>query len=242
MLQKISDRVYILPPSQETDRPSLGLVCGDKFSLAIDSGISPNHAREFLTEYGKLNCSPLHYLILTHHHYDHVFGISEMNLLTLAHEKIEEELRLMRSYHWDDVSLASLVEKGIIPQFGAECIKTENKDRENLGIGSVDMTFSASVTIDLGGIICEVKEIENSHVDGSVIIYILEEKVLFLGDCIYGSRHNGVYGYSKEKYDKLKTAVSAYDADYFIISHEEIQDKKGMAAIWEGIEKEATFF
>jgi glyoxylase-like metal-dependent hydrolase (beta-lactamase superfamily II) len=220
----------------------LGLVCGNKYSLVIDSGISPKHAAEFLEDCRSLGGSPLKYLILTHHHYDHVLGTSEMNLLTITHEKIEEELKRMRSYRWDDISLAQNVEQGIIPQFGADCIKAENEDREQLRIGEVDMTFSNSVTIDLGGITCDIEVIDNCHVDGSVTIYVPEEKVLFLGDCIYGRRYNGIYGYHKETYEKLKEVVSSYDAEYYIISHEEVQDRKMMKELWAEIEKEAVFF
>lgn len=241
MLHKITDKIYIMPPYDKTDRPALGLVCGDKFSLVIDSGISPKHAREFLNECSQVNSSPLKYLILTHHHYDHIIGISEMNLLTITHEKIEEEIRRIRSYRWDDSSLAQYVEKGIMPQFGADCIKAENEDRENLSIGAVDLTFTDSVTIDLGGITCDIKVIENSHVEGSVVIYVPEKKVLFLGDCVYGGTFNGVYGYHKDKYEKLKASVSAYDAEYYIISHEEVHDKKMMEELWTEIEKEATW-
>lgn len=52
-----------------------------------------------------LNTSPIKYLVLTHHHYDHVLGINEMYLLTIAHEKITEEINKMKSYKWDDLSL-----------------------------------------------------------------------------------------------------------------------------------------
>ncbi len=242
MLIKITDKIHIMPPFNETDRPALGLVCGNRYSLAIDSGISPKHAAEFMEDSRRLGVSPLKYLILTHHHYDHVLGSCEMNLLTITHEKIEEELKRMRSYRWDDSSLAQNVELGIFPEFGAECIKAENEDRENLRIREVDLTFSKSMMIDLGGITCDIRVIDNCHVDGSVTIYIPEEKVLFLGDCIYGKRYNGIYGYHKETYERLKETISSYDAEYYIISHEEVQDKKMMKELWVEIEKESVFF
>src|SRR5690606_41603367 len=76
-LQKLSDRLYYLPPYQKTDRPILGAVVGDKHTLLIDSGNSANHAKLFKDQlashqiYGDL-------LALTHWHWDHVFGLSEM--------------------------------------------------------------------------------------------------------------------------------------------------------------------
>ena len=166
-----------------------------------------------------------------------------MKLLTIAHEKITEEINKMKSYKWDDLSLEQNVKKGLIPEFAMECIKAENEHRETLCIGDVDLSFTDSVNIDLGGITCEIKVVENPHFDGSVLIYIPEKKVLFMGDCIYGRYYNGIYGYNKEKYLKLKEAICNYNAEYFIISHEDnVLDKKMIEDLWVEIEKEETFF
>lgn len=243
MLNKVTDRIFIMPPYHKTDRPALGLVCGDKYSLIIDSGISPNHAKEFLNECSQLNTSPLKYLVLTHHHYDHILGTSEMNLLTIAHKKITEEINKMKSYKWDDLSLEQNVKKGLIPEGGMESIKLENEHRETLCIGDVDLSFTEFIKIDLGSITCEINVVENPHFDGSVLIYIPEKKVLFMGDCIYGRKYNGIYGYNKEKYLKLKKAISSYDADYYVIAHEEsVLNNEMIEDLWLKIEKEETFY
>ena len=232
-----------MPPYHKTDRPALGLVCGDKYSLIIDSGISPNHAKEFLNECRHLNTSPLKYLILTHPHYDHILGINEMKLLTIAHEKITEEINKMKSYKWDDLSIEQNVKKSLISEFAMECIMAENEHIETLYIGDVDLSFTEFIKIDLGGITCEINVVENPHFDGSALIYIPEKKVLFMGDCIYGRRYNGIYGYNKEKYLNLKEAVSSYDADYYVIAHEDnVLNNKMIEDLWLKIEKEGTFF
>jgi glyoxylase-like metal-dependent hydrolase (beta-lactamase superfamily II) len=44
------------------------------------------------------------------------------------------------------------------------------------------MTFEDEVQIDLGGITCIIKHVGGDHADDSVVIYIKEEKILFLGD------------------------------------------------------------
>lgn len=46
-LRKISDRMYYLPAEEETDRPVLGYIKGDKYSLAIDAGNSSKHVEKF---------------------------------------------------------------------------------------------------------------------------------------------------------------------------------------------------
>lgn len=47
MLNKLSDTIYYLPNQDEKDRPTLGLVCGDQYSLIIDAGNSTQHALDF---------------------------------------------------------------------------------------------------------------------------------------------------------------------------------------------------
>jgi hypothetical protein len=46
-LKKLSDRIYYLPNEEETDRPVLGYINGDKYSLAVDVGNSSKHVEKF---------------------------------------------------------------------------------------------------------------------------------------------------------------------------------------------------
>ena len=51
MLKRLTDRIYYIPNDSKTDRPVLGLICGDKYSLVVDAGNSPTHANEFWQMY-----------------------------------------------------------------------------------------------------------------------------------------------------------------------------------------------
>ena len=46
-LRQINIRVWFLPAEEETDRPVLGYVWGDRWSLQIDAGASPAHVEKF---------------------------------------------------------------------------------------------------------------------------------------------------------------------------------------------------
>jgi glyoxylase-like metal-dependent hydrolase (beta-lactamase superfamily II) len=233
MLNKLTDRVYYMPHSTETDRPSLGLVCGDKYSLLIDSGNSPKHAKEFLDETRKVTIAPLKYLIITHFHWDHVFGIKEMKLVTISHEDTREELEKLKSRKWDDASMEKYIADGIYEEFTIECIKKEIPDRENFIIGDLDMTFKDSIQIDLGGVTCIIKAVGGDHTDDSSVVYVPEEKVLFLGDCVYGRRYNGAYGYTMERVNKLIESVKEFDAEHYLISHENLYNRQQIEEFWD---------
>lgn len=236
MLNKLKDNIFYMPNRDETDRPILGLICGKKYSLVIDSGISPNHAREFLDEVNLMNVPPVKYLVLTHHHYDHVLGIKEINAITISHEKTKEEIEKMKDMKWDDESLNEYVRKGTFSEFSVECIKAENLEREKLIIGDVDITYKDSMKIDLGGLTCILISIGGSHTDDSTAIYIPQEKTMFLGDCIYGCKRNGLYGYNKEKLFEMINNIKKYDVEQYIISHEALYDKKKISDFWNQLE------
>ena len=157
MLHKLSDRIFYMEHRDETDRPILGLISGTKYSMIIDSGNSPKHAKEFLRELEQVDIAPVKYLVLTHHHWDHVLGIKEMNLITIAHEKTKEEFDKMRDLKWDDKSMDEHIEKEIFNEFAVKCMKKEIEDRDNFSLGEIDITYKDSLAIDLGGLTCILK-------------------------------------------------------------------------------------
>jgi glyoxylase-like metal-dependent hydrolase (beta-lactamase superfamily II) len=232
MLNKITESIFTMPNNDETDRPSLGLICGSKYSLIVDSGNSPMHAKEFLSEISLLKKSPLKYLILTHYHWDHIFGIQEMNLMTIAHQNTIKKINEIKYMKLDDSSLERYVREGIFSESTINNIKKEFTVREDFIVGDVDLLYKDELEIDLGGMICVIKAVGGPHTDDSTIIYVPSEKVMFLGDCIYGSSKNGKYGIDKEKLCKMINIIEGYDADYFIISHESVYNRHQMDDLW----------
>jgi glyoxylase-like metal-dependent hydrolase (beta-lactamase superfamily II) len=232
MLEKITDRVFYMPCSEQTDRPALGLICGDKYSLIVDAGNSPKHAKEFLAELNSMSIPPVKYLVITHWHWDHVFGIKDMNLITIAHEKTKEKLEEMKRYKWDDTSLDKYVKEGIYNDFTINCIKEEIQDRENFTLGDLDITYKNNIEIDLGGLSCIIKAVGGTHTEDSSVIYVPKERVIFLGDCVYGTRYNGEYGYTQEKLLPLIDEIEKFEADHFIISHQKLYNKKEINEFW----------
>lgn len=232
MLKKLTDRIYYMPHCQDGDRPVLGLVSGSKYSMIIDSGNSPRHAKEFLNSLKDLDIAPVKYLVLTHYHWDHVFGIKDMNLITIANEKTKEEVEKLKKLKWNDESLKEYIENKTFTEFTVQCIKAEIHDRENFEIGSIDITYKNNLEIDLGGINCLIRLVKNPHTDDSVIIYIPEEKTLFLGDCLYGRTYKDLYIYDKDTLFNLIETIESYEAENYIISHEPLFSRTQIMDLW----------
>ena len=228
MLRSLSPRVWYMPADHRTDRPVLGLVAGTRHSLIVDSGTSPRHAREFLDAATDLSVPEPAYLVLTHWHWDHVFGIETMHLPTFAHAATEAHLCRLRRLDWTDQGMAQQVDAGLLPAFSRDCLLAEIPRPEQRMVGPCHVRFEGRVEIDLGATVCEVEHIGGPHTEDGVVIMIPDQRVVFLGDCVYGRRHNGVYGYDRNELLPMLDRIEALNADWFIVSHEEPLDRVAM--------------
>lgn len=233
-LKKLSDRIYYMPCDSKTDRPVIGLICGDKYSLVVDSGNSPAHAHKFLECAGKLDIPPLKYLAITHWHWDHIFGIEYMKLTTLCHEKTQEKLSELQQVSWDDTSLEKRVEKGEEITFCSEMMKLEMPDRSDLKIGNADITFKDKFESDLGGISCIIENVGGCHSEDSSVIYVPDEKVMFLGDCLSEDFYSGDWSYDKDALTAMINKIQKYDADIYVMSHCNPQSRE---EVWAFLDK-----
>jgi glyoxylase-like metal-dependent hydrolase (beta-lactamase superfamily II) len=190
MLIKQTDRVYYLPSDAENDRPLLGYIAGDRYSLMIDAGVSEEHNRMLIDDLPKMELKYPDFVVLTHWHWDHSFGLYSLKSVSLACEATNEKLSPMPKWLWDDDAIEKRIQKGEQSRVFGESIKREYPKRQ-LKIKTADIAFKNGISIDLGGTTCDIWNVNDLHTDDSVIIHIPSEKVLFLGDSIYpSSRHH----------------------------------------------------
>lgn len=217
-LMKISDRLYYLTPIQETDRPILGAVIGEEKTILIDAGNSSRHAKLFLQQLGEIGIQA-DLLALTHWHWDHVFGMREMNLPSISCRETYGKIQEMQPLSWEDEDLDQRVEEGIEIPFCAEAIKKEFGNDRSIQVQLPTIVFENRMTVHLGGLTCEIKHVGGDHSSDSCIIFIPEEKALFLGDCLYANLYAEKWNYTVEKMLKLIQQLEKYDADIFFLSH-----------------------
>ena len=217
-LNKLSERIVYLPPYQETDRPILVAIVGSERTLLIDAGNSSNHARQFREELSAIGVKG-YWLAITHHHWDHVFGIKEVGLPTISHNMTKQKLIDMQELSWTDSALEQrLLEKKEIP-FAVDAIKKEFGNERNIELSLPHLTFEKNLALDLGGISCVLEHVGGDHADDSIILYIPEEKVLFLGDCLYAYISPGPWSYTIEKSLELVEHLRQFDAESVFLSH-----------------------
>ena len=163
-----------MPYEEERDRPNLGYVKGDRWSLAIDAGHSAAHVREFYSLLEKENLPLPGLTVLTHWHWDHTFGMHAVNGLTLANDRTDRYLA-----EWKEK-----IEKNGPGEFFAihESIRREYGTNTEVTVKKADMVFSGGVVLEPGGCTVRVVQAEAPHTDDSTLVYVEDDKTLFLGD------------------------------------------------------------
>ncbi|MCK1981483.1 MULTISPECIES: MBL fold metallo-hydrolase [Peribacillus] len=217
-LQHLSKHIAYLPPVQETDRPVLAAITGNKKTLIIDAGNSVRHAQLFKDELLRNDISG-NFLVLTHSHWDHVFGLENIRIPVICQEKTYTNIKDMQQLSWEDHALDQRVEEGTEIPFCADAIKLEHGTNREITFPLPDIIFEKTMTIDLGNITCIIEHVGGDHATDSCIIYVLEEKTLFLGDCLYANLYAEKWNYTAEQALLLIKKIEAYDAETYILSH-----------------------
>ena len=221
-LVKVSDRIWYYPFEKERDRPILGYVKGDDWSLAVDAGHSKAHTLEFYSALEKAGLPMPSITVLTHWHWDHTFGAYAIKGKCISNEKtLHNLLKFKKWYMEHDCDREAFYSLD-------ESIRKEYSDPINkfLIIPVPDFLFSGEMRLDAGNCPIHLLETESPHTDDSTLIVVENEKVLFLGDAA-----GGVFPtWEKDPVlcHKLADTIEKLDVDICLESHHLPQTKQEM--------------
>ena len=218
-LNQLSPHVFWLPPDSRTDRPVLGVVCGTRATLLVDAGNSPAHAGLLLAEIARLRLPPPTYLVLTHWHWDHVFGAQTLNLPTIASLETRRIVTHMAQLDWSNKALDRRVADGSEIDFCRTMIKAELPDRSQLVIKPPEIGFEGQIELDLGGVTCQIVHVAGDHSADSSVVFVVEDRVLFLGDCLCEDLYSGPRSYTTQNFLPLIERIFSFKADFFLEGH-----------------------
>lgn len=225
-LQKLSNRIYYLPHEEETDRPVLGYINGDKYSVAIDAGNSSKHVEKFYNELRNANLRLPDYTVITHWHWDHTFGMHAVAGKTISGHLTNEKLKEVSTWQWTDSDMKERLETGKDIEMCDKCIKLEYLNRENIKVITSNIEFSGSLKINLGGIYCDIMEIEAPHSEDSVLIYVPEEETIFVGDADCEDHYNNHGKYDKNKLEKYIELIRTLDFTNYVLGHDKPESRE----------------
>lgn len=219
-IKKLGERFWYMTPVSETDRPILGMVVGEEKVLMIDAGNSKDHAITFLSDLSKRQVPKADLVVLTHWHWDHIFGLSALDgLISISSKQTKVEMEKLISLSWSDEALEERVKEGTEIEFCATAIKKEYAGNRDIKIVLPHLTFEDSIEIALGGVNCVVQHVGGDHAADSVVVYVVEDKILFLGDSIYPDIFSKKRNYTIQGTLALLEKLEAFEAEIYVLSH-----------------------
>ena len=208
-LKRLTEHIWYMPFEEERDRPNLGYVKGKNWSLAIDAGHSAAHVKEFYRLLEKENLPLPCLTVLTHWHWDHTFGMHAVKGLSLANDQTNRYLA-----EWKDK-----IEKDGPKEFFAlhESIRREYSENPEVIVKQADMVFTGEITLDPGGCIVRILQTEAPHTDDSTIVYVSDDKTLFLGDSAGDDFFTGIK--RTDLCGKLADTINAINPEICVEGH-----------------------
>lgn len=221
MLMQITEHVWYMPREEDHYRPALGYVCSGPKSMVIDTGNSPEHISDM---YGYIRSQGMpdpSFSMVTHWHWDHVFGMSSSPAKSLANSLTNERLINMQHWDWSDSALNSRVAAGLeIPAF-AESIRKEVPMRHSFKVTSTDISFDSRINVRLEDLMIELHHVGGPHSEDSTVAFVPQDKVLFLGDCYREDIYTGGGSIRLGELKLLLKRLETFDAEWFVPSHED---------------------
>ena len=208
-LNRLTERVWVYPFEEERDRPNLGYIRGDRWSLAVDAGHSDAHIAGFYRALEGAGLPLPDLTVLTHWHWDHTFAMHAVRGLTLANARTDRYLRDFAGRvrrEGDDVFLSL-----------HESIRREYAGNRPVIIVPADMVFTGETRLDLGGCNVRAFQADAPHTDDSTLVLVPGEKVLFLGDATGGVFPTWERDAALAR--KLAGTIRALDADLCVEGH-----------------------
>lgn len=226
MLNKISERVFYMSPEDETDRPCLYYVRGDRLSMAVDAGNSKNHLEKFYAAIDERKFKRPDITVITHWHWDHTFALNWVEGRTIASYLTNEKLKKVAGWKWTREEMDRREKTGEDISFCNECIRMEYEDLDQIKVCTVQEEISENTVIDLGGIHAELIPHNSTHSRDSLYIYIPEERMLFLGDADAEDHYENGGKMDQATLKDMYEFLEGFDVDHYLIGHEAPQSRE----------------
>lgn len=156
----VRDGVYVT--TLEPAGVNCGLVVGAEAALLVDTGSSPEQGAALRESVGAVTHVPLRHVVVTHHHWDHAFGLAAFaDLESIGHESLP-------------ATLAS--------EEGRTAAAEHGLDPDHVPVPSTSISIIAAR--DLGGLHVEIGHFGPGHTGGDLAVLVPEARVLFAGDLV----------------------------------------------------------
>ena len=181
-LTQISPHVWILPrhPDKNRVQATVGMVVTARQTILIDSGNSLQLARQIQATLAAMDVPPISRVVYTHHHWDHTFGACVYGVPAVAHRLSHQLLTQMRLENVGETYLRTKVERN--PKL---ILDWTTEDWEQFEIVLPEIIYEGRESLHFDDVSLELVHVGGVHAADSTVIKVVNDGVMFLGDCYY---------------------------------------------------------
>lgn len=254
-IRKVVDGVYCASRAEPL-RPYVEgnstIIINEQDVVVVDAGGSPRIARNTIAEIRRLTPNPVRYVVLTHIHRDHRFGLQEYikefpGVEVIAHPVVRQVIegpngpgfvagrikRLEDNRAAVPKDVAALRAEGkpgneqIIATLERYAADVPTLVEEYRGIRNVGptATFEQKLTLHRGSRTIDILFLGRGDTDHDVVVHLPKEKVIVAGDMVV---HPFPYGSSEQPSEWIATLgkLNALDFEHLIPGHGDVQHGK----------------
>ncbi len=182
-----------------------GFIVGDEAVLVVDTGSTRRYGDQMLAAIATVTDLPVRHVVVTHHHFDHAFGISAFTDRDIEVVMHEEAARL---HAFEGEEILGLVTDLIGPEW-----------MEGTTIARPTRTITEPEEFDLGGRIVSVTPFPNGHTPGDMAITDKATRTVFAGDLVFIGRPSTVPHADVPNWQKHLDTLMEWDWQNLIPGH-----------------------
>jgi len=204
-ITRVSPKIYLLENLGESG--NVAFLVTDEGVLVVDSGDTPANGRAVVEKVRSVTAEPIRFVVLTHYHGDHVWGLQSFppETLIIAAENLprnlkrdEEELKAAMG----KLSLRIAEIQGTLRKSGDEKSESRAQEEEKLKVAEARLAlyrdlrlvqprilFTGKLVIRLGGETAEIVFPGPAHTDDNTWVYFPGQKVVHMGDMVFFKLH-----------------------------------------------------
>ncbi|MDA0769291.1 MAG: MBL fold metallo-hydrolase [Chloroflexi bacterium] len=199
---EVADNAYAI--IKENCATNSGFIVGEEGVILIDTLMTPTLAGNLLTTVRNVTSKPIRYVINTHFHGDHVYGNQYfLPAPIVAHENC----RTAFVDDWDGNMNRYYAREALRPEL------------DQIRMTRPDVTFNDEMSLWLGDREIRLSFHGRAHTGSDILIYLPEEKVLFVGDLAVNKTLPAFPDGHITKWLSVMDDVSKVDAETIVPGH-----------------------
>jgi cyclase len=217
-LVRISNHVYSYVDVKDASptnsfAANAGIIIGEEGIIVVDTLVSAKEAKRFLQDIKAISDKPIRHVINTHYHLDHSFGNAEfvgLDAEVIAHVNCGEAMR----------------KSAVDTLANANAFGLTQDEMPGTTLAYPTLTFTYKMEINLGSMKVELIYIAPSHSNGSIIVNLPAEGILFAGDTLFTDFHPYMADGDIKGWLKTLDFIQSLNADKIIPGHGPISTNK----------------